>query len=91
MGVDAVAKSQTLACIGVAESFIDDGVILCCREIQKSIVDSLYATIVSCIYKYKLESYFKILQTEITNLVTGARFIFAGLKQTLLALNRLIN
>ena len=29
------AKSQTLACIGVAESFIDDGVILCCREIQK--------------------------------------------------------
>ena len=74
------AKSQALACIGVAESFIDDGVILCCREIQKSIADSLYATIVSCIYKYKLESYFKILQTEITNLVTGARFIFAGLK-----------
>ena len=28
-------KSQTLLHWGVAESFIYDGVILCCREIQK--------------------------------------------------------
>ena len=74
------AKSQALVAIALAESFIDDGVILCCREIQKSIADSLYAALVNSIYKYKLDSYFKILQTEITNLVTGSRFIFAGLK-----------
>ena len=79
-GTRSGAKSQTLACIGVAESFIDDGVILCCREIQKSIVDSLYATIVSCIYKYKLESYFKILQTEITNLVNRCAFYLCRVK-----------
>ena len=77
------AKSEALACIAITESFIDDGVILCCREIQKSINDSLYATIVSAISKYKIESYFKILQNEITNLVTGAKFIFAGLKSNI--------
>ena len=36
------AKSEALVAIGLLESFIDDGVILCCREIQKSINDSLY-------------------------------------------------
>jgi len=77
------AKSEALACIGIAESFIDDGVILCCREIQKSISDSLYATIVSTITKYKLDKYFKILNNEITNLCTGSRFIFAGLKSNI--------
>lgn len=77
------AKSEALAAIGIAESFIDDGVILCCREIQKSIADSLYATIVSAISKYKLDTYFKILNNEITNLFTGARFIFAGLKSNI--------
>lgn len=77
------AKSEALACIGITESFIDDGVILGCREIQRSISDSLYATIVSTIYKYKLDPYFKILNNEITNLLTGARFIFAGLKSNI--------
>ena len=77
------AKSQSLAAIGLLESFIDDGVILCCREIQKSIADSLYATIVSAIDKYGMGAYFKILQNEITNLQTGAKFIFAGLKSNI--------
>ena len=77
------AKSEALSALGVLESFIDDGVILCCREIQKSIADSLYATIVSTIYKYELQSYFKIIQGEITNNLTGARFIFAGLKSNI--------
>lgn len=77
------AKSESLAALGILESFIDDGVILCCREIQKSIADSLYATIVSTIYKYELQSYFKIIQGEITNNLTGARFIFAGLKSNI--------
>ena len=49
----------------VAEKFKNQSLIVLCN------------VIVSCIYKYKLESYFKILQGEI---LTGARFIFAGLK-----------
>ena len=74
------AKSQALVSIGILESYIDDGVILCCREIQKSIDDSLYSAIVTGIQDRGLQSQFKILNNEITNLVTGARFIFAGLK-----------
>lgn len=74
------AKSEALAHIGIMESYIDDGVILCCREIQKSINDSLYSALVSKIGDLGLNEQFKILNNEITNLVTGARFIFAGLK-----------
>lgn len=77
------AKSEALVAIGLLESFIDDGVILCCREIQKSINDSLYSAIVSGIHKNNLTNDFKILQNEITNLVTGAKFIFAGLKSNI--------
>ena len=77
------AKSEALAALGILESFIDDGVILCCREIQRSISDSLYASLISAIYKYQYESYFKILNNEITNLLTGARFIFVGLKSNI--------
>ena len=77
------AKSEALVAIGLLESFIDDGVILCCREIQKSINDSLYSAIVSGIHKNNLTNHFKILQNEITNLVTGAKFIFAGLKSNI--------
>lgn len=77
------AKSQALAAIGILESYIDDGVILCCREIQKSIDDSIHSVIVSSIHDRGLQSHFKILDKEITNLVTGARFIFAGLKSNI--------
>ncbi|RYL25101.1 PBSX family phage terminase large subunit [Acinetobacter piscicola] len=74
------AKSEALAHIGIMESYIDDGVILCCREIQKSIDDSIYSMLVAKISQLGLDDQFKILNNEITNLVTGARFIFAGLK-----------
>src|SRR5690606_26541876 len=73
-------KSQSLVAIGVLESYIDDGVILCCREIQKSISDSVYSVIVSYIEDKGLTKDFKILNNSITNLKTGAEFIFAGLK-----------
>jgi phage terminase large subunit len=74
------AKSEALAHIGIMESYVDDGVILCCREIQKSIDDSIYSMLVAKIDQLGLKEQFKVLNNEITNLVTGARFIFAGLK-----------
>lgn len=77
------AKSQSLAAIGILESYIDDGVILCCREIQKSISDSVYSMLVSYIEDKGLDKDFKILNTSITNLKTGAEFIFAGLKSNI--------
>jgi len=77
------AKTNALIKIGILESFIDDGVILCCREIQKSIADSLYSAIVSFITDNKLDNIFKITLGEIVNLQTNARFIFAGLKSNI--------
>ena len=77
------AKSNALAAVGVQESFVDDGVILCCREIQKSISDSLYSAILSEIKARGLTSYFEVTKTEIVNRYTGARFIFAGLKHNI--------
>lgn len=77
------AKSEALVAIGILESYVDDGVILCCREIQKSLEDSLYSAIISGIKDRGLDHQFKILNNEITNLVTGARFIFAGLKSNI--------
>ena len=77
------AKSEALTALGIMESYIDDGVILCCREIQKSISDSIYGSMVSFIDDKKLSNDFKILNNEITNLRTGAKFIFAGLKHNI--------
>lgn len=74
------AKSDSVAAIAVMESYIDDGVILCGREIQKTISDSLYSALVAEIENRGIGGHFKILNNEITNLVTGARFIFAGFK-----------
>jgi len=76
-------KSQSLAAIGILESYIDDGVILCCREIQKSVSDSIYSMLVSYIEDKGLGKDFKILNTSITNIKTGAEFIFAGLKSNI--------
>lgn len=82
-GGRGAAKSQALAAIGILESYIDDGVILCCREIQKSVSDSIYSMLVSYIEDKGLDKDFKILNTSITNIRTGAEFIFAGLKSNI--------
>ncbi len=54
--------------------------ILCCREIQKSIKESVYELICQRIEKHDIENEYEILKTEIKHLKTGSRFIFAGLK-----------
>lgn len=80
------AKSQALANLGIMESYIDNGVILCCREVQRSISDSIYSMIVSAIENLNLTHDFEILKHEITNKTTGSRFIFAGLKHNVTAI-----
>jgi phage terminase large subunit len=85
------AKTNTLIKIAILESFIDDGVILCCREIQKSIADSLYSAIVNFISDNKLDHLFKITLGEIVNLQTGSRFIFAGLKSNITSIKSIDN
>jgi phage terminase large subunit len=54
--------------------------ILCLREIQTSIEESVKETIESYIYQYQLESFFDIKDKSITCTLTGSRFIFSGLR-----------
>jgi phage terminase large subunit len=55
-------------------------IILCAREIQKSIKDSVYALLVNTIIKeFKFNDWY-ITNTEIVNIKTKSKFIFLGLK-----------
>jgi len=53
--------------------------ILCCREVQKSIRDSVHRLIGDQIERLGLGSYFEITQREIKCKRTGSVFLFAGL------------
>ena len=75
-------KTETLGQFFVVNSFNDSGDILCIREVQNSISDSVYKVITEWIEKLELETYFHVLKTEIVNKKTGARFIFRGMKGT---------
>lgn len=52
--------------------------ILCAREYQKSIKDSVHALLRERIGYYGLDDYFDITQNTITCKITGTDFIFAG-------------
>ena len=70
---------------GFAEALVDYSnnyniLILCCREVQQSIKESAKKLIEDTIWRLGLQDQYEILGTEITNIYTGARFIFMGLK-----------
>lgn len=54
--------------------------ILCLREIQNSIEESVKETIENYIHLYELEGLFDIKDKSITCITTGSRFIFSGLR-----------
>lgn len=54
--------------------------ILCLREVQNSIEESVKETIENYIHLYKLEGFFDIKDKSITCTTTGSRFIFSGLR-----------
>jgi phage terminase large subunit len=53
--------------------------ILCCREVQKSIKDSVHRLISDQIQMMGLGAYFEITEREIRCPITGSQFLFAGL------------
>lgn len=55
--------------------------ILCTREIQNSIKDSVHTLLSEQIKNLGLERFYKIEQQTITCLTTGSTFIFAGIRQ----------
>ena len=56
--------------------------ILCAREIQKSIKDSVHSLLQNRIQALGLESFYKVLNTEIRG-INGTEFIYAGLWQNI--------
>jgi phage terminase large subunit len=56
--------------------------ILCTREFQSSIADSVYRLLTDQIYSLKLESYYSILKNTITSNI-GSEFIFKGLSHNI--------
>ncbi len=73
------SKTETFGRLLVLKSFEHDKRILCCREIQRSISDSVYQVLKDIITDYKLTHKFKFTQNSIINLESGAEFIFIGL------------
>src|SRR6185503_9582947 len=54
--------------------------ILCVREFQNSISDSVHRLIADMIVKMGLKDRFKVTDKSITNLFTGAEFLFKGIR-----------
>ena len=63
--------------------------ILCLREIQNSIEESVKSTIENYIEHYGLEWAFDIKEKSITCTLTGSRFIFSGLRHKINAIKSL--
>lgn len=72
-------KTHAVAEYLVVQSLLNKERILCTREIQKSIKESVYEVLVQKISKLGLEKYFNITESRIAN-VSGSEFIFAGLR-----------
>lgn len=76
------AKSWSIALFLLAIAAQKKVRILCSREIQKSIKDSVHKLLVDLIRKFNLEGYFTITKDSIIS-TTGSEFIFAGLHRNI--------
>lgn len=75
-------KSHTIAQVLIAMSMRSKLRILCVREVQKSLTDSVWQLLLDYIERFGLQDCFKIVKSEsrIECLVTGSTFGFSGLK-----------
>jgi len=79
------SKSWTIARKLIQKTFSlglehDEGYILCCREIQKSIEKSVYKLLENQIGLLGLREYFSFTNKSIKNKVTNIEFVFEGLR-----------
>lgn len=75
-------KTHQVAEYLVVNSLLQKEKILCTREIQRSIKESVHAVLVSKINALGLGKYFTITENKISN-ITGSEFIFAGLRMNI--------
>jgi len=72
------AKSHSIARFLICKAMASKRKILCARELQNSIQESVHSLLSNIIVEYNLTSWFRIKQTEIT-CVNESAFIFKGL------------
>lgn len=72
------SKSHSIARFLVCKALDTQIKILCTRELQNSITESVYTLLKDIIFQYNLASYFHIKNSSI-NCVNGSTFIFKGL------------
>ena len=76
------AKSWSIARVLVKRASREPLRVLCTREFQSSINDSVYRLICDTINEAGLQEFFEITQTSITS-TAGAQFIFKGLRRSI--------
>lgn len=74
------AKSWTFARTLIAIAHTKKIRVLCARELQNSIMDSVHRLLQDQIAEMQLTPWFSIMQKSIVSTVTGAEFIFKGLR-----------
>lgn len=77
------AKSETYARALLIRGIQQRTIILCTRELQASIQDSVHRLIAETIHKEKLDAYYDILQSTIRHKTNGTEFLFKGLRHNI--------
>jgi phage terminase large subunit len=78
------AKSWSIARMLLIRAYSEkDHLILCAREFQTSIADSVHALLKNQIIAMGLDSWFKVTDQEIYCWLTNSRFIFKGLRRNI--------
>lgn len=85
-----IAKCIIILSLTAGENY-RNSVFLCCREIQQSIADSIYAVLERHIYDLKLENYFIITKTEIISRTLNIKIIFKGLYRNISSIKSIDN
>ena len=88
--VSGSGKSWTFAMMLLRLAEVNNNMlILCLREIQNSIADSIYSLLVELITDFDSHTNWNILKTEIVNKKTGSKFIFKGLYRNISSIKSL--
>ena len=79
-GGRGAGKTENICAILILLALSSKKRILCTREYQSSIKDSVHYVLEQLIYEYNLQDKFNITKTEIRCLTTGSDFIFKGMQ-----------
>src|SRR5215831_3354061 len=81
-GAKSWAAARALLVLGAQKRLF----ILCAREIQKSISESVYKLLVDQIVALGMSAVWDVKATTIVNIKTGTRIVFAGVRNNITAI-----